>query len=156
MATSRVEPGFDQDRNFGGRGASAGLTPDLSRVLIVGKSQINRIVVAKIVERSGLKPVAETPVSAIRVLPLMFPGLVILDGGADNRDCEGVMAGIMALRRVSGRDVPAVIMLSNRTGNPESLSLTGAVDAVVTKPFTTEQLQPVVDRLVARARSCNP
>ena len=53
MAASRVEPGFDQDRNFIVRDASHGLAPDLSRVLIVGKSQINRIVVAKIVERSG-------------------------------------------------------------------------------------------------------
>jgi len=155
MATSRVEPGFDQDRTFTGRGASSRLSPDLSRVLVVGKSQINRIVVSRIVERSGLKPVSETPVTAVRILPLIFPGLVILDGGPDNRDCDSVMAGIVALRRVSGRDVPAVILLSNRTGSPESLALTATVGAVVTKPFTTEQLQPVVERLLERARSYN-
>lgn len=153
MTASRVEPGFDQDRNFTVRDASHGLAPDLSRVLIVGKSQINRIVVAKIVERSGLKPVSETPVSALRVLPLMFPALVILDGGPDNKDCDGVVSGVVALRRVSGRHVPAVILLSNRTGDPGSLSLGGAVDAVVTKPFTTEQLQPVVERLLKQARA---
>ena len=30
------------------------------------------------------------------------------------------MAGLVALRRVSGRDVPAVILLSNRNGSPEA------------------------------------
>ena len=122
-------------------------------MLVVGQSQINRIVVSKIVERSGLKPVSETPQSAIRVLPLVFPGLVVLDGGPDNRDCDGLVPGIMALRRISSRDIPAVILLSNRTGTPESLSLMGKVDAVVPKPFTTDQLQPVVDRLLERARA---
>ena len=63
MATSRVEPGFDQDRTFTARDASGGLAPDLSRVLVVGKSQITRIVVSKIVERSGLRPVSESPVT---------------------------------------------------------------------------------------------
>ena len=153
MATSRVEPGFDDDRTFTGRDASGDLSPDLSRVLVVGKSQINRIVVSRIVERSGLKPVSETPVTAVRILPLIFPGLVILDGGPDNRDCESVMAGIVALRSVSGRDVPAVIFLSNRNGSPETLALAGTVGAVVSKPFTTEQLQPVVERLLEQARS---
>ena len=108
--------------------------------------------VANIVERSALRPVSETPAAALRVLPLMFPGLVILDGGPDNKDCDSVIAGVAALRRVSGRNLPAVILLSNRNGDPVSLSLGNSVDAVVTKPFTTEQLQPVVDRLVMAAR----
>jgi CheY-like chemotaxis protein len=150
MTASRVEPGFDQDRVFADRDAAHGLAPDLSRVLVAGNSQINRIVVAKIVERSGLKPVSETPVSAVRVLPLLFPGLVILDGGPDNKDCDSVIAGVVALRRASGKNLPAVILLSNRTGDPASFS--GMVDAVVTKPFTTDQLQPVVDRLIKNAR----
>jgi CheY-like chemotaxis protein len=152
MAASRVEPGFDQDRNFADRDAAHGLAPDLSRVLIVGKSQINRIVVTKIVERSGLKPVTEQPAGAVRILPLLFPGLVILDGGPDNKDCDSVLAGVLALRRVSGKKLPAVILLSNRTGEPASSLLGGVVDAVVTKPFTTEQLQPVVDRLIKAAK----
>lgn len=150
MTASRVEPGFDQDRNFSDRDAAHGLAPDLSRVLVAGNSQINRIVVCKIVERSGLRPISENPVSAVRVLPLLFPALVILDGGPDNKDCDSVMAGVVALRRASGNNLPAVILLSNRNGSPASQS--GTVDAVVTKPFTTEQLQPVVDRLLLKAR----
>lgn len=152
MAASRVEPGFDQDRNFAEPDAAHGLAPNLSRVLVVGNSQINRIVVARIVERSGLRPVTDNPVGAVRILPLMFPGLVILDGGPDNKDCDSVVASVLALRRVSARNLPAVILLSNRNGDPASLALSSAVDAVVTKPFTTEQLQPVVDRLIKKAK----
>ena len=152
MAASRVEPGFDQDRNFAERDAAHGLAPNFSRVLVVGMSQINRIVVARIVERSGLKPVTETPAGAVSILPLMFPALVILDGGPENKDCDSVIAGVLALRRLSARNLPAVILLSNRNGDPASLALGSAVDAVVTKPFTTEQLQPVVDRLIKKAR----
>jgi CheY-like chemotaxis protein len=150
MTASRAEPGFDQGRNLSDRDAAHGLAPDLSSVLVAGNSQINRIVVSKIVERSGLKPVSETPVGAVRVLPLMFPALVILDGGPDNTDCDSVIAGVVALRRASGKNLPAVILLSNRTADPASFS--GMVDAVVTKPFTTDQLQPVVDRLMQKAR----
>jgi len=147
MAASRVEPGFEE-RSLNDRDAIHGLAPDLSRVLVVGNSQINRIVVSRIVERSGLKPVSEAPASALRVLPLVFPGLVILDGGADNRDCDSMVAGVIALRRLSGGKLPAVILLSNRTGAPAGPSLESITDAMVTKPFTTEQLQPVVERLV--------
>ena len=152
MATTRVEPGFDQDRSFSRRDPALGIAPDPSRVLVVGMSQINRIVVSRIVERSGLRPVTETPITAIRVLPLLFPGLVILDGGVDNEDCTGVMPGIVALRRIAGRHVPAVILLSNRNGSPESLALPATIDAVVAKPFNTDQLQPVVERMLERVR----
>jgi CheY-like chemotaxis protein len=150
MTASRVEPGFDQDRNFADRDAPHGLAPDLSRVLVAGNSQINRIVVCKIVERSGLRPVSESPVGAVRVLPLLFPGLVILDGGPDNTDCDSVIAGVVALRRAAGKNLPALILLSNRSGEP--MSLRGVVDAVVTKPFTTDHLQPVVEQLLHKAR----
>jgi CheY-like chemotaxis protein len=150
MTASRVEPGFDQDRNFADRDAPHGLAPDLSRVLVAGNSQINRVVVCKIVERSGLKPISESVVSAVRVLPLMFPGLVILDGGPDNRDCDSVFAGVATLRRATGKNLPVVILLSSGTAAPGSFS--GLVDAVVTKPFTTDHLQPVVEELVRKAR----
>jgi CheY-like chemotaxis protein len=151
MAASRIEPGFDNQPDLAGRGAGHGLAPDLSKVLIVGNSQITRIVVARIVERSALKPVCEQPASAVRVLPLLFPGLAILDGGAEDRDCDGLVAGITALRRVSGGRLPAVVLISSRTIHPQGSPVADLADAVVTKPFTTEQLQPVVDRLLAQA-----
>ena len=120
-------------------------------VLVVGRSQINRVVVAKIVERSGLKHQSAMPEEAGSKLAAMRPGLVILDGGADNHDCDGLMASLVDQRRVSDRNAPFVILLSNRTGIPSDLQLGSPVDAVVAKPITPESLQPVVDRLLSRA-----
>ncbi len=149
---ARVEPGFEQDKSLRHRDASKVLSPDLARVLVVGNSQINRIVVSKIVERSGLRPASETPLTALRVLPLMFPGLVIMDGGPENADCDAVISGILALRSVSGNGTPMTILLSNRTTGGADKSARAGIDVVVAKPFTTEQLQPVVDRLLDQAR----
>ena len=123
---------------------------DFSKVLVVGKSSINRVVVSKIVEKSGLKPISEPPETAEKTLAGHMPGAVILDGGPDNKDCDRLMSAIDALRRASGKPQPAVILLSTRNGTPESLGLSSVVDAVVAKPITPERLQPVVDRLVGR------
>ncbi|MCX7304345.1 MAG: response regulator [Hyphomicrobiales bacterium] len=150
MAASRIEAGFEE-KFVADRDARHGLAPDLSRVLVVGNSQINRIVVARIVERCGLRPVSEAPANALRVLPLLFPGLVILDGGPDNMDCDNLVAGVAALRRVSGNCLPAVILLSSRAGAAAGSSLERITDAIVTKPFTTEQLQPAIENLVKAA-----
>jgi CheY-like chemotaxis protein len=126
------------------------MTADFSKVLVVGKSSINRVVVSKIVEKSGLKPISEPPEAAEKTLARQLPGAVILDGGPDDKDCDRLMSAIDALRRVSGKPLPAVILLSTRNGTPESLGLSSVVDAVVAKPITPERLQPVVDRLTGR------
>ncbi|AZO61894.1 MAG: response regulator [Mesorhizobium sp.] len=132
------------------RGAAARLPADFSKVLVVGKSSINRVVVSKIVEKSGLKPISEPPEAAEKALAGLVPGAIILDGGPDDRDCDRLLSGIDALRRASGKTRPAVILLSTRNGTPDSLGLSSVVDAVVAKPITPERLQPVIDRLVGR------
>lgn len=126
------------------------MAADFSKVLVVGKSSINRVVVSKIVEKSGLKPISEPPETAEKALTGHLPGAIILDGGPDNKDCDRLMSAIDALRRASGKPLPAVILLSTSTGTPESLGLSSVVDAVVAKPITPDGLQPVVDRLVGR------
>jgi CheY-like chemotaxis protein len=133
------------------RGAATPLLVDSSRVLVVGKSSINRIVVSKIVEKYGLRPISEPPEIAERSLAGMVPGAVILDGGPDNKDCDRLLSGIDALRRASGKALPCVILLTTRNGTPESLGLSSVVDAVVAKPITPEGLQSVIDRLIGRA-----
>ncbi len=125
---------------------------ELSQVLVVGKSPINRVVVSKIVERSGLKPISESPETAAKILRSLIPGAVVLDGGPDNKDCDTLLSGIDALRRTSGWSRPPVILLSTKNGTPESLGLSSIVDVVVAKPITTERLQPVIDRLVGLGR----
>ncbi|TGS13998.1 response regulator [Mesorhizobium sp. M2E.F.Ca.ET.209.01.1.1] len=132
------------------RPAARAMAADFSKVLVVGKSSINRVVVSKIVEKSGLKPISEPPEAAEKTLARQLPGAVILDGGPDDKDCDRLMSAIDALRRVSGKPLPAVILLSTRNGTPESLGLSSVVDAVVAKPITPERLQPVVDRLTGR------
>ncbi|WP_245472759.1 response regulator [Mesorhizobium sp. M7A.F.Ca.MR.148.00.0.0] len=123
---------------------------DPSQVLVVGKSPINRVVISKIVERSGLKPISESPDTAARILRSLIPGAVVLDGGADNKDCDNLMSSIDALRRASGKSLPPVILLSTKNGTTESLGLSGIIDVVVAKPITPERLQPLIDRLIGR------
>ncbi|QIA25832.1 response regulator [Mesorhizobium sp. AA22] len=138
---------------FVSRNVDPEMLTDFTRVLVVGKSPVNRVVVSKIVERSGLKPISESPETAATTLRSLIPGAVVLDGGADNKDCDALMCGIDALRRTSGRSLPSVILLSTKNGTPESLGLSSVVDTVVVKPITTERLQPVIDHLIGLARS---
>jgi CheY-like chemotaxis protein len=126
---------------------------DFLKVLVVANSPINRIVMAKIVERSGLKPIVGSPETAAAMLRSLTPGAVILDGGVDNKECDGLIPAIAAARRSGDATLPAVILLSNRTGTPHSLSLPEIVDVVVAKPITPEKLQPVIERLITLARA---
>ncbi|WP_421914426.1 response regulator [Mesorhizobium sp.] len=135
------------------RNTDAEISTDLSHVLVVGKSPINRVVVSKIVELCGLRPISESPETAARALRSLIPGAVVLDGGPDNKDCDSLISGIDALRRASGKSRPPVILLSTKNGTPESLGLSSIVDAVVAKPITPERLQPVIDRLIGLRRN---
>lgn len=126
---------------------------DFSQILIVAKSPVNRVVLAKIAERAGLKPMVETPDSAAGALRSTVPGVVILDGGVDNKECDDLAPAITAARLSLGKALPAVILLSTHTGMPECPTLSAVVDAVVAKPLTPEKLQPVIERLAALARA---
>ena len=123
---------------------------DHSLVLVVGRSRINRVVVSRIVERSGLRPVSEAPEIAARTLKSVFPRAVILDGGPDNRDCECLMSRLVVMRGMTGERLPAVILLSTHKVEEEVQMQLLAIDAVVSKPILPELLQPVVDRLIRR------
>ncbi|WP_036240986.1 response regulator [Mesorhizobium sp. STM 4661] len=135
------------------RNGESEMLTDFTRVLVVGKSPVNRVVVSKIVERSGLKPISESPETAAAALRSLIPGAIVLDGGADNKDCDALLSGIGALRRMSGKSLPSVILLSTKNGTPESLGLSSVVDVVVVKPITPERLQPVIDHLIGLGRS---
>jgi CheY-like chemotaxis protein len=143
---------FGSNRGSGGPVAfAANDDVNFHYVLVVGRSPVNCVVVSKIVERSGLKPVTEVPEKAIDVLFSLRPGTVVLDGGPTNGDCDDLLARIDAQRRTTGRRVPAVVFLSTREMLGEDIVFS-AIDAVVAKPFTPETLQPVVDGLLRRIR----
>ncbi|TIW40137.1 MAG: response regulator, partial [Mesorhizobium sp.] len=148
MSPSNRETRTERHLNPEGRGGGAEMLTDFSQVLVIGKSPINRVVVSKIVEKSGLKPISESPDTAAKALRCLIPGAIVLDGGADNKDCDALISGIDALRRISGKALPSVILLSTKTGTPESLGLSSVIDVVIAKPITPERLQPVIDRLI--------
>lgn len=152
MPKSSLEPESGSARPTAAAGAGAGSGANLASVLVVGRSQITCVVVSKIVERSGLRPVSESPDKAHETLSALRPGTVILDGGADNRECDHLFASLSAQREISGRNVPTVILLSTRIATPRDVGHASVVDAVVAKPITPEALQPVVDRLLSAVR----
>ncbi|MEO3386450.1 response regulator [Mesorhizobium sp. CAU 1741] len=117
--------------------------------LVVSTSPINRIVMGRIAERAGLKVVAETPESAASVFLSRSPGLVILDGGHDDRECECMMESLSARRQASIGKRPVVILLSNRNPLPDPLP-GQYIDAVVAKPITPDRLQPLLQSMMDR------
>jgi CheY-like chemotaxis protein len=149
FVAAAAEPGFAG--RVGSAGSAKGeLALDMSKVLVVGKSRINQVVVSKIVEGLGLKPVPESPDGAARILMNLMPGAIVLDGGADNKDCEALMPAIAALRQASGRSKPSLILLSANTGADGNSTLSSLIDVVMAKPITPDKLQPVLKRLMAQ------
>jgi len=126
---------------------------DFATVVVVARSPINRIVLAKIVERSSLRPVVEAPDTAAATLRSLIPAAIVLDGGVDNTECDHLASLLETLKCSTGGTAPVVILLSNRVGTAQSLGLPEIVDAVVAKPITPEKLQPVIERLIAVARA---
>lgn len=126
--------------------------PDLSLVMVVASSSINRVVVTRIAERAGLKAVSTAPTEAEAVLSALRPGAVILDGGADNCECDALIGDLVALRRSRQTTVPAVIFLTTANSGMQRLASSGAVDAVVAKPITPESLQPILLKLIEGRR----
>ena len=120
--------------------------------LVVGTSHVNRIVVSRIAERAGLKVVAETPERASATLLEKLPGTVILDGGADNRECERLMESLAAQRLAAGGRSPYVILLSNANPAPDQPPRDGIIDVIVAKPITPDRLQPLIRSMMDRVR----
>jgi CheY-like chemotaxis protein len=129
---------------------TASPSPDDRQVLVVAQSRVNLVIISEIVHRCGLRSATESVVGAAARLKANRPRLVILDGGADNRDCDGIFEEIEALRRISETGSPRVIMLYTRSGPAERPELPSCVDEAVAKPITPERLQPVIDRLARR------
>jgi CheY-like chemotaxis protein len=121
-----------------------------SLVLVAGESTINRVVVSRVVERMGLKVKSDRPGAAAAILFSMVPAIVILDGGAQNRDCDVLLDVLRDLRNASAGLFPAVILLSTANHGVEDVPIAPVVDMVVTKPLTVERLQPAIESLRAR------
>lgn len=145
MSKSRLDP----KRGLVDRSHVAKASQNASdKALIVANSRVNRVVISKILEKSGLQSTSLDPQAALGQLGASLPDIVILDGGADNRECDALIPQLVALRASSGDDRPRTILLTTRTTDKPRME--GVIDALVVKPITTELLQPVVDRLLNR------
>jgi CheY-like chemotaxis protein len=148
MPNTRLD---DADRERG-RASPLANRIDFDLALVVGSSPINRVVVSGIAERAGLRVIAASPQEAPVALLSKWPGTVILDGGADDRDCDSLMESLAAQRLASGGRAPFVILLQN--AGPERIRLQrgGTVDAIVPKPIRPDRLQPLIRSMIDRVR----
>lgn len=80
------------------------------------------------------------------------PGTVILDGGADDLECDEVLKELAAMRSQGKSRLPIVILLSNSSNKP-SKPQSDFIDAVVLKPVNPDRLQPLILNLLAEARN---
>lgn len=126
---------------------------DCGLVLVVSQTPVNRIVVARIAERCGMRSEALEPSQAGEFLSRIVPAAIILDGGGDNRDCDGLVDELSFRLEILDGAAPAVIFLSTASDLPEGLPAASLADAVVAKPITPEALQPTIHRLTEAIRA---
>lgn len=143
------DPDFDNVVHLHDRTRSG--DADWHQVLVVGVSRINRVVVGKIAERVGLKVIEAAPDDAGDLLAAHRPATVVLDGGADDGDCAGVMDALARQREASGGRLPIVILLSNSYAPRADAG--GTIDAVVVKPVLPDRLQPLLASLLDARRT---
>jgi CheY-like chemotaxis protein len=122
-------------------------TVETGFVLVVGRSRVNGVVVSRIAERTGLRPLQVAPEQAPGALGQSPPIAVVLDGGPDNHDCDALMPALGQARATSVGRRPAVILLSTRNPTDGKILHPAIIDAVVAKPILPETLQPVLRRL---------
>lgn len=120
-------------------------------VVVVGRSPVTLIVLARIVERARMKPVSESPETAGRTIEECRPAIVVLDGGADLRDCDAALDSILAQKRLTGGAAPFVILLTPNNYAHPAVEAGGTIDALIAKPITPERLQPLIEQVRDRA-----
>lgn len=145
-------PKLDDADRESGRASAFSHRADFDLALVVGTSPINRVVVSRIAERAGLKVVATSPQEAASTLLSKWPGIVILDGGADDRDCDVLMESLAAQRLAAGGRAPFVILLQNANPKQGQPVRGGTIDAIVAKPITPDRLQPLIRSMIDRVR----
>lgn len=114
-------------------------------VIVVSTSQVNLIVLSRIVERARLKAVNCEPEGAGAHIARIDPLIVILDGGSDMRECDAALGPIAVQKRMSDGARPHVVLLTVRNMQPDDVDMGGLIDSLVAKPVTPERLQPLIE-----------
>jgi CheY-like chemotaxis protein len=122
-------------------------------VLVVSGSRVTAVVAKRIVERTGLKCACIKPAQLDEALSKSRPAAVILDDEpqagariADHRRAKSSVAGY------SGAG-PTVILLATNGPVLQAGKDSAHIDAVIAKPITPDNLQPVLYNVLARIRS---
>lgn len=148
-----AKAGAGSGRGDGGASANA-CAADLAHALVVAASPVNRIVFSRIAERACLKVRAAVPAEAEQALGACpagnAAGLVIVDVADGAAGGLEFLERLAALRESSPRRLPLVIAIAG-TRNGDGFAAPWC-DATVTRPVTPEALQPVIEKLVAKAR----
>jgi CheY-like chemotaxis protein len=141
---------MDRDDGNAGRQSARHSSTSAAMALVVGSSAVNRVVLARIVEQSGLRAAQEAPSGALAALG-REPVLLVLDGGRDGRECDPVIAEVAAMRN-RGLGTPLVVLLADHAARPDITSEGRGVDAVASMPIMPEKLHPLIERLLDRVR----
>lgn len=118
-------------------------------VLVSSSSNVNSIVISRLVSRAGFKALTASPEDAWTRFTEARPALVILDGGHDNEECAAFL-GEWRVHEQPRSARAGLIFLSTRPLDEDQAAALGAPDAVVAKPITDEILQPAIRALSAR------
>ena len=139
-----------EDEIHDGPLADAHYVIDFDLALIVARSAITRIVVARIAEQAGLKTHSQAPEDASAIIGGSVPAIALLAGGADGHDCDELLGQLVAIQRGTGSSrAPRLIMLTNVVAHQPHHAM---IDATIVMPATPDQLQPIIRDLIDSLR----
>ena len=120
-------------------------------VLVVEDHDDTRFMLRVLLEMRGLEVVeAADGEEAVRAAERVRPGLVLMDGSLPLLD------GLAAARRIreseSSRDVPVVILSGRAEPDYRVRALASGCDAFLVKPFSTAQLDAVLEHYGLHSR----
>lgn len=121
-------------------------------VVAVGNVPVNLVVVTRVAERARLKAVALSPGDALRCLTLLKPIILVVDGGADNQECDTLIDTIDHCRQSNGQGHPRLLFLSTAPKTEKQSLLHPVIDAVVAKPIVPERLEALLTSLAQQSR----
>lgn len=121
-------------------------------VVAVGNVPVNLVVVTRVAELARLRAVALSPADALRCLSFLKPIILVVDGGADNRECDALIDAIDHCRQSSSQGHPRLLFLSTAPKTEKQSLLHPVMDAVVAKPIVPERLEAALTSLAQQSR----
>ncbi len=117
-----------------------------NRAIIVAASPIDRIVIARTIERIYLKPMPIPPESVLETLRRKTR-IVIIDALKQEEVIEPLLAEL-ARQRQAAKGSPRVLMIVEPDQHHLFKTRTDAVDATFVRPITPDRLQRAIERVL--------